>query len=218
MKLKIGLATMLMLSAFGTQAAFTKTDWKTAGDLMVIQDSNTKLEWLNLMATDGKSINQVNSELSTTYSGWRLPTNDEVSALMYGIYSKATTLEWSTNIARRTKPTVWEGANLFATLMGNGAKTLTYHLGLYFDEDGIVRNTGAYVNEGGAYTVTRGLEHTDVDLTSTVITLNGVGGVFLVRGGEPVVPEPEPNPVPSPLGLGLLSLLGVALTSRRRIN
>lgn len=217
MSIKWVAIVSLMFLSMTADAAFQKTDWSNVGDELVTIDTSTGVEWLNLAATDNKSIEQVRAELLTTYSGWRLPTNDEVSALMYGIYRDVMSLEFSFYDARSNTALFWEGANSFAKLMSDGTTSVSYHLGLYFDEDGVIRDAGAYLNEGGAYTATHGLENTSIYSESTAIALSGVGGVFLVRGSDPVAPDPkpEPSPVPSPLGLGLLGLMGAVLLSRR---
>lgn len=214
MSMKVVLAAALMLSTLSAQAAFVKADWRSTGDKLVLVDTTTEIEWLNLAVTDDKSIDQVKAELATVYSGWRLPTNAEVSALMYGIYSvyNIPSLEWDTVTARNSNPSVQNAALSFADLMGNGARNLSYNVGLYFDEDGVIRNTGAYANENGAYTVTHGLERSSTFSSSDSISWPGVGGVFLVRGGDPV--EPVPNPVPVPAGIGLIGLLALGLAGR----
>lgn len=209
-------AASLALLSMTANAAFEKTDWNAVGDKLVTVDTETGLEWLNLSVTDDKSISMVKAELATTYSGWRLATNDEVTALMYGIYSSVSNMEFSFLDARGSgNYPLWIGANDFASLMSNGVNFTSYHTGLYFDENGVIRYAGSYLNEGGAYTATVGLANTAVFSETSTINLVGVGGVFLVRAGDA---EPStPAPVPAPLGLGLIGLLGFALASRRRL-
>jgi MYXO-CTERM domain-containing protein len=213
MKLKVVLAAVLMLGAFGAQAGFTKTDWNAVGDNLVTVDSSTGLEWLNLTATDNKSVSMVQEQMSTIYAGWRLPTNAEVVAMMSNMFNvPSSSLEFNTMTARSPSQ-LNSGANYFAKMMSNGASTTANHLGFYYDEDNVLRVTGVYLNDYGTYSFIVGLESADVyNYNSTLTGISNVGGVFLVKDSVSI----EPEPVPSPLGLGLLGLLGVALASRRR--
>jgi hypothetical protein len=59
-----------------------QTDYRINGDSKATLDTNTGLEWLVLDQTRGKSMNQINDLLSTTLSGWRFPTTNEVDKFM----------------------------------------------------------------------------------------------------------------------------------------
>lgn len=85
-KLMVAGAILLSLASVNAQAAFVATDWKTAGDKLATLDSATGKEWLDLSETKGKSWNTVNSQLSTTYAGWRFPTYNEVVTLLNGYF------------------------------------------------------------------------------------------------------------------------------------
>lgn len=206
---------VLVLLSTTANAAFEKTDWNTVGDKMVTVDTSTGLEWLNLVATDNMSVGTVNAFLSTKFAGWRLPTNAEVVAMMSGVFNvPSSTLEFNQTTAR-SPSTLNSGANYFAKMMSNGALTTANHLGLYYDEDNILRATGVYLNDFGTYAYITGLENSvSYGINSHFSSISNIGGVMLVRDSASI--EPEPVPVPSPFGLGLLGLLGVALTSRRR--
>lgn len=73
---KIVLFAVMCLGAYAhvAEASFIKTDWQVAGDRKAVLDSTTGIEWLNLTQTNGLSVNQVISQLDTTFKGWRLPT------------------------------------------------------------------------------------------------------------------------------------------------
>ena len=58
-----------------------RTDWKVLGDEKTTLNTTTGLEWLDLNETKNKSIIQVKSELATTYAGFRLATETEITAL-----------------------------------------------------------------------------------------------------------------------------------------
>lgn len=77
--IKTLLATVLFISANMTTAAtFNLEDHAT-----FTRDLNSNLEWLDLSFTQGKSYNQVLTELSSTpqLSGWRFATVNEFTGL-----------------------------------------------------------------------------------------------------------------------------------------
>lgn len=168
------------------QAEFVYTDWKSTGDKQAVLDTSTGVEWLRLSNTNKKSISTVLSELDTIYAGWRLPTNAEVSAMIRSVYGMPTTTNGqglNISVYSTRSGGYRTGANKFINLFGNGHKSLAHHAGLYYDEDGIVRFTGAYANEGGAYTNTYGLEHTSKYSENSTLSNYYIGGVFLVSDG-----------------------------------
>jgi hypothetical protein len=75
------LFAALSVSA-SVNAGFTHVDWKVVGDSKATLHQETGLEWLKLPNTNKKSINEVMSELATTYAGWRMPTNTEVEVMI----------------------------------------------------------------------------------------------------------------------------------------
>lgn len=181
MKLWTTLASVFLALSLSlpASAAFVYTDWKASGDNKAVLDTNTGIEWLRLEEVNKKSMAQIQSELSTIYAGWRLPTNAEVEAMMTSIYN-GSQLQF---VSYATRSGAYRsGANNFVNLFSNGYKTTAHHTGVYYDEDGILRYTGAYMNEGGVYTITYGLEHTSTFTESS--TLNHYRtGVFLVSDG-----------------------------------
>jgi MYXO-CTERM domain-containing protein len=213
-------------------ASFQFTDWKTVGDKKSLLDGVTGQEWLRLSQTGNKSISDVLSQLSTTYAGWRLPTNAEVTKFVTNIYG-GLNLQFHEVTARNNYYAMYLGANRFVDWMSNGYKYATSHGGLYYDEDGQIRFFGAYMNEGGEYTITVGLESSYSYSVNSRI--NGTFGVFLVSDGgttlssinnpmlninnpnAPVNQVPEaPADVPVHAGFGLLGLLLMAFGIRRR--
>jgi hypothetical protein len=76
----VTVLTALLVSG-AANASFVEVDWKTDGDALVTYDSRTNQSWLDLSETSGKSVNDVESLLSSAYLGWRLPTRDEVADL-----------------------------------------------------------------------------------------------------------------------------------------
>lgn len=213
-KLKWLAIIALMLTTATANAAFQKTDWKAPGDALVAVDSDTGLEWLNLAATDNKSVAMVRSELATVYAGWRLPTNAEVAAMMSSIFEvPISTLEFN-KVTARSPSHLNNGALRFARMMSNGAITTANHHGFYYDEDGLLRTVGTYLNDYGTYAVIAGLEHVYAYNDSSVLTSLNIGGVMLVRDQASI--EPEPKPVPVMGGFGVLGALSLLWGARRR--
>lgn len=58
-----------------------KTDAFKPGDGKAVRDTQTNLVWLNFGITSAQSFNDVCNALTTTYQGWRLPTEQEVKDL-----------------------------------------------------------------------------------------------------------------------------------------
>lgn len=81
----------LLLSSVGTaQAALISTDWKVSDDKKATLDTTTGIEWMKTSQTQGLSISEVQSQLSSTFAGWRLPTKAEVNALFASVFSTTT--------------------------------------------------------------------------------------------------------------------------------
>lgn len=85
--LKMTILSALLLGTFSANAALVSTDWKSAGDAKATLDTATGLEWLDLSHTLGNSMAEVQSTLSTTFAGWRLPTKQEVNQLLSGLFT-----------------------------------------------------------------------------------------------------------------------------------
>ena len=82
-KFKIFISLLcMMLLASNVFAEFTNTAQNS------FIDNSTGLEWIDFGITNNKSFNDVQAELSTTYSGWRLPTYDEVKTLWSGMFDQ----------------------------------------------------------------------------------------------------------------------------------
>tara|TARA_Y100000310_G_scaffold340989_2_gene438669 strand:- start:8641 stop:9327 length:687 start_codon:yes stop_codon:yes gene_type:complete len=79
--IKSFVATLLVTAAVSApaHADFFHTDWKAKGDQLAVVDTDTGLEWLKIDATLGRSYNDIVASLNDEFSGWRLPTNDEVT-------------------------------------------------------------------------------------------------------------------------------------------
>lgn len=204
--LKTTLLALIPLLSTGAQAEFLVGDWQTAGDNLVIEDTATSLEWLNLSQTLGLSVNQVAAQLDSTYRGWRLPSRGEVNQLLNSFFP---TLDLDTVYGGRAYPGSTTG---YINLFGN-----TYGAGGY-------ANLGFFVNDqqeslGGSAVLTHAVmgsawgQRIDTNVSwngGHLDSSNGIVGVYLVRG--------EAAAVPLPTGLGLvgLGLLAVAGGRQRR--
>jgi hypothetical protein len=85
MKIFTTLAIVTALAstmAFSASAEIINTDLNTAGDNLVITDTVTGLEFLNLNKTMGMTVSAVKAQLNTTFLGWRLSTGEEASSML----------------------------------------------------------------------------------------------------------------------------------------
>ncbi len=73
----------LLVTSLNTSAAVITTDWQSAGDNLITQDTESGLEWLDLTETANMSYNFINGELGAgnMFSGFRYATNSEVVTL-----------------------------------------------------------------------------------------------------------------------------------------
>jgi hypothetical protein len=241
--LKVVLFAALSVST-SVSAGFVHLDWKVAGDGKATLHQETGIEWLKLPNTNKKSINEVISELATTYAGWRMPTNTEVEVMIQAIWGPALNVAIGALEARGGS--YLDGAYRFSNMMGNSNYSTSMNLGMYIDEDNMVTRTGSYTN-GTSYSWVYGLEY--IQSNSQDLKFNtpyfptDVFGVFLVSDGgvtlssindptinanNPAAPvntvtvppiEPVNNVTPVnnvPVGGLLFGLMGAFLLSIRR--
>jgi hypothetical protein len=227
-KMFTALSLIIAMTLSGAaNANFVYTDWKASGDSKSLLHEETGLEWLRLSSTRGQSINSVTAALDTTYDGWRLPTNDEITEVMQGFWARygGTNLQYTTRTNRSNGDA--RAAVDFARKFGQGDTSAAHHYALYKDEDNIVRLFGNYVNgSNGSYANVYALEHAGTYNESTV--LGGYGGVFLVSdGGTTLSSQLDPslnmnnqsapiNDVPAPFIGAMLSGLALLGFSRRK--
>lgn len=189
----------LFFSAFNAQAELVVTDWETEGDELIVIDTDTGYKWLNLAYTAGVSIDQVSSELATTYSGWKLATYDDVLTLMRNHF------EWTGNI-KSTAPA--ELRNEWQDAFG-----ITGSLG---------RSYGSYIGDNGrmymAGTRDSNNVYTSYLRNNDTTSAFQYDGVFLVSD-KLVTLEEKANiqSVNSPLAVGVLALAFI-FGSRRFTN
>ena len=213
--MKIALISALALSSIAANAEFIKGDWKTAGDSLSVVDSETGIEWLNLAQTDGMSINQVQSQLDSTFEGWRLPTQSEVAEMMYSM----TGVSAGTHVTRNGYST-W---TIVKNIMGETSSGKSYglHLG---DNNSLFYSVVESYNSnvyGPRTTISSGYSRAGGDTWSNHnygVYLVSDGGVTLASINDPAINENNANAptVPLPATLGLLSLAMAGLSFRRK--
>lgn len=86
--LKLLFVSAIILVSSVSHAAFVLGDVREEGDELSVLDTKTGIEWLNINETMGLSIDQVASELDSTYLGWRFPSVEEVDSIMAEIYGQ----------------------------------------------------------------------------------------------------------------------------------
>lgn len=221
------LSVMLSLMSFSSSAAFQHADWSVAGDKKATLDTDSGLTWLKLGNTVGKSVSAVESLLSTTYKGWRLPTSTEVEQMMnnfftYSFNAGATTYSWASHNAQ---------VNNFRLLMGSARYEYDnmYHshrywaYGMYRSNDcasgdSCVQMSGTFqrsTSNAGGQSYDFKIYEDYVAAVQTDTYADVYRGVWLVKADEPI-PE-QPSVVSSPLfgfGAFLLPLLLILRTRR----
>lgn len=145
LKLWVAVAATLSLLSLPATAALQSIHWKTAGDNLVTLDTATGVEWLDLTQTDNKSYDQVSALLSTTYQGWRFPTQQEVFEMMSGHFAQITT-DATYNVRTNTA----EGSTKEMTT-GKTFRSLFGHTYSYYQsgQDWSYASYGFYKNDDG---------------------------------------------------------------------
>lgn len=70
------------LSSGIAHAELIETDWQNLGDNLSVLDTNSGMEWLDLSQTLAMTVGNVIGQMDSPFSGWRLPSYDEVHALL----------------------------------------------------------------------------------------------------------------------------------------
>ena len=69
---------LIFFSEFANSITIENMDAFHENDKLALRDVDTGLIWLDFGVNNGESINSVVNNLTSTYSGWRLPTEAEV--------------------------------------------------------------------------------------------------------------------------------------------
>ena len=75
--------TCLVVASLSANAALISADWKMAGDNLITQDTDSGLEWLNLLTTSGRSYGDISTKFGVNeeFEGWRYASQTEVQEL-----------------------------------------------------------------------------------------------------------------------------------------
>jgi hypothetical protein len=233
------LIVMAGLMSLGANASLVPTDWKAANDGKATLDTQTGIEWLDLSVTDGLTIGQVKSLLSTTYAGWRLPTQEEVLTMLSHAMTMFSYSQISSTVQLGTSG-IPQSAEQFVNLFGETHKEANRRgaYGRYETATGRVPVAGVDIFYGANQ---RTITYTTIDASGDAPVYYGV---YLVSDGgltlssinnpslnasnpnapinNPVVPEPEPElpQLPSDVpaqGAGMaVAMLMLASIFRRR--
>ena len=190
---KIALISALTLSSISVQAELISTDWLVDGDAKATLNTETGIEWLKLDNTDGKSIADIQSELDTTYQGWRLPNEAEVLTYMntafyqlgelsdYENKSELGFTQYSSMVSS-IKNTV--GMTDYRTIyQGGGTRPQHKSYGMYLDQEGNVLLSGAEANMSGYTGQTKIIVKTGNGAGNDTTNASIYYGVFLVSDG-----------------------------------
>jgi len=82
-----------------TEASLTEVDWKTAGDGLITQDSESGLEWLDMSQTVARSYTDISSNFDEggDFEGWRYATTVEVAGLIDAAGGDGLYFNWPIN-------------------------------------------------------------------------------------------------------------------------
>jgi hypothetical protein len=225
MNIRTAIIVACLLSTSVVNAEIVETDWKDNGDSLVTLDTETGIEWLDLTQTDGMSINQAENLLSSTFSGWRLPTRTEVTEMMVNAFpNQAAFVQGGGSFAGTTFD---DEADSFRGLFGHthADSTFDYTFGLYKNDDG---QTNSVILSGvqdrrGNNNVSLYSNH---NMANTYSYSSIVFGVYLVSdGGTTLSSQLNPSmnsnnanyvAVSAPALLGLISLGLFGFAARRR--
>lgn len=222
------IALTLAFLSFPSLAAFQHADWLADGDKKATLDTESGLTWLKLGNTVGKSILTVESLLSSTYKGWRLPTASEVEQMMNNFFTYSfndgyTKYTWSSSNSQINNFRILMGATRYEyDTMYHSHRYWAY--GMYRSDNCV--SGGSCVQMSGTFqrsTTNAGGQSFDFQLYDDYAVANqtesyadAYRGIYLVKVDEP---EPEqPADVSSPASGTAMVLAAMLLGLRRRIQ
>lgn len=196
-------------------AEFQHTDWKAEGDSLATLDTDTGLEWLKLTETNGRSFVNVSQNLSTDFSGWRLPTAAEVTDMFRNLLGEPYGYEGAPP-ERITDGTTAEVKALSQTYLGKTAANYAY--GWFMPAPGDEYVAGGGYWSGTFYTYwTYGSSQPTAGRVATGVYLVSDGGTTLSSQLDPSINTPRnaSADVSAPAA-GIAGVLGLMLMGRFR--
>jgi hypothetical protein len=212
-KIQTVLCTALFaLLSTSAQAALVATDYTNLGDTNATLDTKTGLEWLDITFTSGLSINQVTAGMSSTYAGWRLPTNEEVKTLLTNSFPSQT---FTSGYDHFSNPSSTPEGIAFSELFGYSSGSFSYAIH--------TNGSNTYVSGIGfdgkqIYSEEFSASHLNYSSGGYAVFLVSDGGTTLTSFNNPSIntPEGELSDVSTPWGLGALSLSLLGAGFRRK--
>lgn len=194
-------------------ANLVEADWQNVGDNKAVLDTTSGLTWLDFTETHFYTRGDLLNDLSSVFSGWRLPTVNEVSSLIAEAMPSLTALTGNFQDGFGGTPLFNEAANfagLFNSAPVNGDEI---HYGV-FDGASYLGFSGAYVSSGfsrvfNEYQV--GAVTSDLSFSHFLVLDESGGGTGGGTGTGGVAS------VSTPVALGALALLGLAGIRRRKM-
>ena len=204
--LYIGLTLSIALLSNIANAALINADLNSTGDNLLVLDTSTTLEWLDLTATGGLSLDNA----FDTYSEFRLATVDEVSDLFTKLFPTYSPNTFPLNFYQSSEGVVSTAAaeiDNSLSLIGGWMINVDYQYGLYQDssDGGIFKLMGSYSN--GSDRRIYGMDYAD-DYTNYTIDPLMNFGYYMVKGDRI-------SAIPEPSILAIFALGMFALASRR---
>lgn len=204
-----GVAFVAILTLGQAHAEFIHQDYASSGDNLVTYQTETNLQWLNLVVTSGLTIEEAIGKTGGggEFAGWRLATDAEVESLMQSMFPSrqfdgdvvTTKVAFQATQAEATNWASWFGT------VGTSASWLSF--GQYYRAE-----TGQLLFSGLRKMLAT-TAYEDYGVYATGLIPITTAGVFLVKTGNTNVEQDgNLNDVPVPLfssALGLMLLIGV---------
>lgn len=210
---RTGYAALLFLAlTLPANAALISVDWQSAGDGLLVRDTNTQLEWLKLTQTSGLSYAAVSSQFGAGggFEGLRYATNAEVVAL-FGDYFG---ISLAAGMSREVPAYLDPGVRLASETLGDGVSGGTDEISGPNANYRLVGLTGDLMMNGSRFALGAVTRWSDTDYYTVKDPLEFFdiyAGDFSWTGSYLVRTAATPLPAAAwLLGAGLMALYGVA--------